>query len=86
LGSFPAGSTYVFTVSGTFTLTSGSLTNTATACPPPALSNAVQCDDGTTTVTVFVPIEVIPTLSEYALMALMLLLATLGGVYVRRRV
>ena len=57
------------------------MSNTATACPPTILSGQVSCDSSTTTVTVFIPNEEvpIPTLGQYALIALMLLLALLGG-------
>ena len=83
LTSLPAGGQLTFSLTGTFTQSLGSVTNTATVCPAAGITQSL-CKDGTTTVNVFIPVTSIPTLSEYALMALMLMLAAMGGLYVRR--
>jgi uncharacterized repeat protein (TIGR01451 family) len=85
LSSFPSGATYNFVITGTFTLSSGGLINTGTACPPQNLSGQVQCGNGQTTVQVPNPDIAIPTLGEYGMILLMLMMAGLGAATVRQR-
>src|SRR4029079_14584090 len=65
IATFPAGGSLTFTLDGTFTLSTGSVTNTATISPPPGLPVTPQ--SASATVVAFVPAQIIPTLSEYAL-------------------
>ena len=83
LSAFPSGGTLSFELAGTLTLTTGSITNTATASLPPGLPGVPQNASATVLVEA-IPGTPIPTLSEYALIALMLILAAAGGVYLRR--
>ena len=83
LSTLPDGGSLTFLLSGTFTLTSGSLVNTATATPP--VGSPVQSDALITAISPLPPpTQPIPTLGEYALIALMLLLTVLGGAAARR--
>jgi uncharacterized repeat protein (TIGR01451 family) len=82
---FPSGTSYVFVITGTFNPPGGSVTNTGTACPPSVLAGQVSCGNGSTTVVVPSEEVPVPTLGEYALIALMLMMAALGTATVRRR-
>jgi uncharacterized repeat protein (TIGR01451 family) len=83
LTTFPATGTITFSLAGTFTLSSGSLTNTATVSPPPGVPVAPQSAQATVSaISVEVPV---PTTGLPALLALMLLLGIGGGVYAHRR-
>ncbi|MBP8295100.1 MAG: IPTL-CTERM sorting domain-containing protein [Burkholderiales bacterium] len=79
LPTFPSGSQMTFVMTGTFQLTSGALMNVATLTPP----IGVPGDAGVGTAVVNA-IGMIPTLGEYGLLTLMLLMAAAGGVFVRR--
>ena len=79
LPTFPSGSQMTFVMTGIFQLTSGALMNVATLTPP----IGVPGDAGVGTAVVNA-IGMIPTLGEYGLLTLMLLMAAAGGVFVRR--
>ncbi|MBK9605469.1 MAG: hypothetical protein IPO58_03235 [Betaproteobacteria bacterium] len=80
LPTLPVGGQLTFVLSGTFTLPSGSLTNVATLFPPVGVPTSAVV----ATALVALPVGVIPTLGEYTLMALMLLLMVAGGIGARR--
>jgi uncharacterized repeat protein (TIGR01451 family) len=85
LPAFPANGTITFVLSGMFTQQNGSVVNTATVASPPGVPLQMQSASATVTVEIpFVPPEDIPTISEQALVALMLLLAISGVTYLRR--
>ena len=83
LPTFPANSTITFQLSGTFTQPSGSVINTATVSSPPGVPLQTQSSSATVSVQIVPPAN-IPTMSEQAVLALMLLLAVAGATYVRR--
>jgi hypothetical protein len=84
LPTFPANSTITFQLSGTFTQTNGSVTNTATVTSGPQAPVQTQSSSATVSVQSAAPPSNIPTTSEQALLALMLLLAVAGATYLRR--
>jgi uncharacterized repeat protein (TIGR01451 family) len=83
LPTFPGSSAITFLLSGTFTQTSGSVVNTATVNSAPAAPPQSQSASATVTAQVAAPAN-IPTVSEQALLLLMLLLAVVGATYLRR--
>jgi len=83
LTTFPASSTITFQLGGTLTQPVGSVVNTATITTPAGVP--LQTQSSSATVTVVIPTAAnIPTMSEYALLVLMLLLAGGGAIYARR--
>src|SRR5262249_53923464 len=84
LTTFPAGSTITFVLSGTFTQTAGSVTNVATITTPPGIP--VQTAQASSSVAVLVPGPTqIPTLSEWMLALLALILGGFAMRAYRRR-
>jgi uncharacterized repeat protein (TIGR01451 family) len=84
LPTLPGGGAITFQLGGTFTLSVGTLVNTAIATPPAGIP--VQAATGTASVAVIAPVNVpIPAMNAYALLAVMLMLAVLGGVAAGRR-
>jgi uncharacterized repeat protein (TIGR01451 family) len=84
LPTFPASSSLTFQLSGTFTQSSGSVVNTATVTNPVLVPVQTQSSSATVSVQSAAPAANIPTMSEQALLVLMLLLAVAGAIYVRR--
>jgi len=81
LTTFPGGGAITFLLSGTLTQTSGSIVNTAVVSSAPGTPAVSASAAATVAVTTPPPPNLptnIPTLSEYALMLLALLLAVLG--------
>ena len=83
LTTFPSGGTFTFVLSGTFTATSGSITNTVTVSPP--VGSVVPPVSAQASVSVLVPVTNIPTLSEWGMLLLVSLLMGTGFLMLRRR-
>jgi uncharacterized repeat protein (TIGR01451 family) len=100
LPTMTPGQTYALTVTATVTPPTGSVTNSASITPPQGTTtNGTGCESGGGITRVFnnptctsndtdtiVPVEQVPvpTLGEYALIALMLMLAAAGAMRIRR--
>ena len=84
LATFPSTGTITFVLSGTFTQASGSTVNTATVSSPAGVPFQTASAAATVTVAIPAPLN-IPTMSEQALLALMLVLAAAGALYLNRR-
>lgn len=83
LTTFPANSSITFSLTGTFTATSGSTVNTATVSTPPGVPLVTASATATVSVQAG-PTPSIPTLTEQALLLLAVLLAFAGAIYARR--
>ncbi len=83
--NLPVGSTITYTVTAQIGAgATGNLVNTVTVTPPGGGTPGTSTDTNTPPPPPVVPVAQIPTLGEYALIALMLLLATAGGLSARR--
>jgi uncharacterized repeat protein (TIGR01451 family) len=86
VATFPANSSITLVLSGMATLESGDIVNTVTVSPPAGVPiSAVSATAIVSPAIPEAPARPIPTLSQAALLLLMLLLAGIaGGVYLRR--
>jgi uncharacterized repeat protein (TIGR01451 family) len=84
IATLPSGGSVTFTLSGTFTLTSGSATNTATISPPPNVPVPPVSSSATVQVPVLAP-RVIPTLSDLGLLLLFTMMFGTAGLALRKR-